>query len=120
MEVAQIFLLLVIGLAAGALSGFLGIGGAVFMIPALVYTFKMTQHMAQGTALGAMLLPVGLLAAIKYYQAGNLNVGYASLIAVGFLIGGFFGAALAMPIPDELLRKIFGVFLLIVSLKLIF
>jgi uncharacterized membrane protein YfcA len=115
----QIFLLLVIGLLAGALGGLLGIGGAVLMIPALMYIFKMSQHMAQGTALGAMLLPVGLLAAIKYYQAGNLNVGFAALIAVGFLIGGFFGASLAMPIPDEILRKIFGAFLLLVALQMI-
>lgn len=75
--------------------------------------------MAQGTALGAMLLPVGLLAAVKYYQAGNLNVYFAALIAVGFLVGGFFGATIAMPIPDDVLRKIFGIFLLLVALQMI-
>ena len=90
------------------------------MIPALIYLFKMSQHLAQGTALGAMLLPVGILAAIKYYQAGNLNVYFAILIAAGFLVGGYFGAALAMPIPDVLLRKLFGGFLLLISLQMIF
>ena len=116
----QVLVLLLLGLLTGTLSGLLGVGGAVIMIPVLIYIFKMSQHMAQGTALGAMLLPVGLLAAIKYYQAGDLNIYFAALIAIGFLFGGLIGATIAMPIPDEVLRRIFGVFLLLVSLKLIF
>ena len=111
--------LLALGLVTGLISGLLGVGGAVIMIPALIYLYKMSQHLAQGTALGAMLLPVGLLAAVKYWQAGNLNINYAALIALGFLIGGYFGAALAMPIPDEVLRKVFGGFLLVLALQMI-
>ena len=111
--------LLALGLVTGLISGLLGVGGAVIMIPALIYLYKMSQHLAQGTALGAMLLPVGLLAAVKYWQAGNLNINYAALIALGFLICGYFGAALAMPIPDEVLRKVFGGFLLVLALQMI-
>ena len=76
--------------------------------------------MAQGTAIGALLLPVGMLAAVKYWQAGNLDVKFAAIIAVGFLVGGYFGAAIAMPLSEDLLRKIFGAFLLIIALKMIF
>ena len=113
-------LLILIGLAAGTMSGLLGIGGAIIIVPALVYLFKLTQHMAQGTAIGALLLPVGMLAAVKYWQAGNLDVKFAAIIAVGFLVGGYFGAAIAMPLSEDLLRKIFGAFLLIIALKMIF
>jgi hypothetical protein len=116
----EIINLLVIGLAAGILSGLLGVGGATIIIPALIYIFNVSQHMAQGTALGAMLLPVGLLAAIKYWQAGNVNVKFAALIAVGFFVGGLIGATLVQPIPDIYLRKFFGIFFLIISIRMIF
>ena len=112
--------LLTIGLIAGILSGLLGVGGATIMIPALIYLFKVTQHMSQGTALGAMVLPVGLLAAIKYWQAGNLNMKFALFLAIGFLIGGYFGALFVQPIPDAILRKIFGIYLLLIAIQFIF
>jgi len=116
----EIILLLSIGLAAGALSGLLGVGGATIMIPALLIIYKMSQHMAQGTSLAALLLPVGLLAVIKYWQAGNVNIKFAAFIAIGFLIGGYFGALYAQPLADDTLRKLFGVYLLIISLRMIF
>ena len=112
-------ILLVIGLVAGTLSGFLGVGGATIMIPALVYIFKMSQHMAQGTALGAMLLPVGLLAALKYHQAGNLNIKFAAIIAIAFLVGGLIGATFVQPMPEAVLRKIFALFLLLIALQML-
>ena len=102
------------------LSGFLGVGGATILIPALLILFKMTQHMAQGTSIAALLLPVGLLAAMKYYQTGNINIKFALLLAVGFLIGGYFGAVFAQPVPDDWLRKVFGVYLLLIALQMIF
>jgi len=114
------FGLILIGLTAGILSGLLGIGGATIIIPALVYLYSCTQHLAQGTAIGALLLPVGLLAAIKYWQTGNLNIPLAALIAVGFLLGAYLGAVFAQPIPDLVLRKIFGFFLLVIALQYIF
>lgn len=116
----EIFSLILIGIIAGTLSGLLGVGGATILIPALLIIFKMTQHMAQGTSLIAMLLPVGLLAAIKYAQAGNANIKFGLIIAVGFLIGGWIGASFAQPVPDDILRKIFGVYLLIIAIQMIF
>jgi hypothetical protein len=116
----EIVILLIIGLVAGTLSGFLGVGGATILIPALVIIYKMTQHMAQGTSLAALLLPVGLLATIKYWQAGNVNIKFAALMAVGFIVGGYLGATLAQPVPDELLKKVFGVYLLVIAIQMIF
>ena len=112
--------LLIIGLVAGTLSGFLGIGGATILVPALLVIYKMTQHMAQGTSIAALLLPVGLLAAIKYWQTGNVDIKFAVLIAAGFLIGGYIGASFAQPVPDALLKKLFGAYLLIIALQMIF
>lgn len=76
--------------------------------------------MAQGISLAAMLLPVGILAAIKYYQAGNVDIRFAALLAVGFLVGGLIGAMFAQPASDELLRKVFGIFLLIIAVEMLF
>ena len=111
---------MLIGLVAGTLSGLLGVGGATILIPALIIIYKMSQHLAQGTSLAALLLPVGLLATIKYWQAGNVNIKFAVFMAVGFLIGGYIGAVLAQPVPDVVLRKIFGAYLLIIALQMIF
>ena len=117
---SEVISLVFIGLLAGTLSGLLGIGGATILIPALLLIYKMTQHMAQGTSIAALLLPVGLLAAIKYHQAGNVNIKFAVLLAVGFLVGGYIGAVIAQPIPDDILRKIFGAYLLIIAVQMIF
>ncbi|MFA5779756.1 MAG: TSUP family transporter [Elusimicrobiota bacterium] len=111
---------LIVGLAAGIMGGLFGLGGGTILIPALVYFFKMTQHQAQGTSLAAMIPPIGLLAAVKYYQAGHVNIKIAALVAVGFFIGGFFGGALAQPVSDPVLKKIFGVFIVIVGLNMFF
>jgi len=108
-----------VGLAAGVLSGFLGIGGATIIIPALIMIFKMSQHLAQGTSLAALLLPVGILAVLKYYQVGQVNVKFALLIAGGFLIGGLFGSIWAQPIAPELLRRLFAAYLIIIALQLL-
>lgn len=108
-----------IGIFAGVFSGFFGIGGAVILVPALVYVFKFSQHFAQGTALAALLLPVGILAVIKYYQAGNVNIKTAVFISLGFFVGGFIGASIAHLVPQLLLRRMFGVLLLCVSIYML-
>ena len=109
-----------LGVVTGILGGLFGIGGATVVVPALVLLFGFTQHEAQGTILAAMIPPIGLLAAIKYYQAGNVKVGVAALIALGFLVGGYGGAWIVQYIPDPILKKLFGIFLLAVSIRMIF
>lgn len=117
---ANIIFYLLLGLVAGSLSGLIGIGGATVIIPALVLLFGLTQHMAQGTTLALMVPPIGLLAAWVYYKNGNVNLKIAAFVCIGFFIGGLVGAKLAAGIPENILRKMFGVFLLIVSLRMIF
>ena len=115
----SILLYLALGLIAGIAGGFFGIGGGTIIIPALVYLAGFTQHQAQGTTLALMVPPIGLLAAIKYYQAGNVDIKIAGLICLGFFIGGLLGANLVMPIPDDMLKKIFGIYLIIIAIKMI-
>lgn len=109
-----------VGLAAGIFSGFLGLGGGAIIIPALVMLFGFSQHLAQGTTLAMMVPPIGLLAALSYYRAGNVNVKVAALMCLGFFIGGLIGAQFVHKIPDYLLKRIFGVFFMLISLKMIF
>ena len=120
MDTITIVTLLAIGMIAGAFGGLFGVGGAVIMIPAMVYILGVDQHMAQGTSLAVMLPPVGLFAAYNYYKAGEVNVWYAAIIAVAFLIGGFFGSKVALLLPEYLMKKIFAVFLILLALKILF
>jgi len=113
-------LYLILGLVAGTLSGMFGIGGGTILIPGLVFLAGLSQHAAQGTTLAIMLLPIGLLAVIKYYQAGHVNFYITAFICVGFLIGGLIGANIAVGIPNLVLRKAFGIFLMVVALYTIF
>ncbi|HTY07630.1 MAG TPA: sulfite exporter TauE/SafE family protein [Candidatus Edwardsbacteria bacterium] len=108
-----------LGLTAGVLSGLLGIGGAILIIPVLVYAFKFTQHQAQGTSLATLLLPIGLLAAWRYYAAGHVNVKAAMVMAAAFFIGGLFGAQLAEKMSAIWLQRIFGLLLLAVAGRMI-
>jgi len=110
----------VLGLLAGVVSGLFGVGGAVVIIPGLVFITKMPQHTAHGTSLAALLLPVGLLGVMQYAKRQQVDWGYAAVVAVGLLIGAYFGARLAGSVPDDTLRKAFGGFLLIVAAKLLF
>jgi hypothetical protein len=96
-----------------------GIGGGSILIPALVFLFGLTQHQAQGTSLAVMVPPIGILAALRYYQAGNVKLGMAGFICVGFLVGGLIGAQLIQNVPDALLKKLFGIFLLFISARMI-
>ena len=114
-----VLICLTIGLGAGMLSGILGIGGAVVIIPCLIYFLKFPQHLAQGTTLALMIPPIGLLAAWIYYKAGYVDLKVAGLICLGFFLGGFLGAKIAIPIPNYILKRIFGISLLLISLKMI-
>ena len=117
MKQAIIFIL--IGSAAGVLSGLIGIGGGILIIPILVFLLGFSQHLAEGTTLAAMVPPIGILAAYVYYQNGNVDIKAAGLIALGFLAGGFFGAKIAHQISSESLQKIFGVVLILMGIKML-
>lgn len=113
-------LYIILGLIAGVLSGMLGIGGGIILVPALVFILGLTQHQAQGTTLALMVPPIGLLAALRYYQSGNVKLGMAGFICIGFFVGGLLGANLVQDLSEPLLRKGFAVFLLFVSLRMLF
>ena len=113
-------LYIMLGVLAGVLSGMFGIGGGVILVPALVFLFGLTQHQAQGTTLAIMIPPIGLLAAIRYYQSGNVKLAMAGFICAGFFIGGLLGASLIQNISEPLLKRMFGFFLLVISIKMIF
>ena len=113
-------LYVLLGLVVGVISGIVGIGGGILIIPALVYFFHMSQHRAQGTSLGALLAPIGALAFWAYYKAGNADVKAALLIGLGFLIGGYFGGVWAQHLSENLLRRLFGALVVIVGIRLLF
>jgi uncharacterized membrane protein YfcA len=120
MSVSTIIILLVIGTITGVMAGMLGIGGGLVVIPALVMILGMSQQTAQGTSLAMMLPPIGILAAYNYYKEGHVDVKFAILLALTFIIGSYFGSKLAVRLPQELLKKIFGIFLLLVAIKMLF
>jgi uncharacterized protein len=111
---------LLLGLVAGVFSGLIGLGGGIIIVPALVFFFGMTQHQAQGTTLALLVPPIGLLAALVYYQQGYVNLKAAGIICAGFVIGGFLGARFAIGLSDDVLQKVFGVALLGIGIKMIF
>jgi len=120
MNTTTIILLIIIGLAAGFLSGLVGIGGGIIIVPALVLLLGFTQKQAQGTSLGIMLLPIGFLAVIQYYKQGYLNVNYVLIVASAFVVGGFLGSKLALSLSDEKMKKVFAIILFLISLKMLF
>jgi len=119
MATSMVLILIVIGIITGVMAGMLGIGGAIIMIPALVYFLGTSQQMAQGTSLAVMLPPIGILAAYNYYKAGQVNIKFAIILAICFLAGSYFGSKMALNIPQPVLKKIFGVLLLLVAAKML-
>ena len=115
----NIFIIVIIGLAGGIASGLLGIGGAVVMIPALIFIAGYNQITAQGTTLLAMIPPIGIFAALEYYKAGHAEIKTAAIIAAGFIIGAWLGSRLALNINPQILKKVFGFLLLYISIKMI-
>jgi len=120
MTIQTILLLILIGLFAGMMSGFIGIGGGVVMVPALVYLMGLSQHEAQGTSLILMLPPIGILAVMNYYKAGQLNIWYGVIIAFAFVIGGYFGSKIALKMSPSKVKLIFGVLMLYIAIKMIY
>jgi len=120
MSVSTLLIVIVIGIITGVMAGMLGIGGAIIMIPALVFFLGFSQQMAQGTSLAVMLPPIGILATYNYWKAGQVDLKVALILAVMFLVGSYFGSKLAITIPQPTLKKIFGVLLLLVAARMLF
>lgn len=112
--------LLLLGLVAGVFSGIVGIGGGIILVPALVYIFGLSQHQAQGTSLGMLMLPVGILAVMQYYKQGFVDYKLVAFIAIGFVAGGYLGGKLAISIPETLIKRIFALFMIAVAVKMLF
>jgi hypothetical protein len=115
----SIVLYILLGLLTGVFSGMFGLGGGVIIIPALVFLFGLSQHQAQGTTLALMVPPIGLLAAWQYYKQGYVDLKIAAFVCLGFFFGGLLGAKLVVGLPEPLLRRFFGVTLLMISIKMI-
>ncbi|OGX30221.1 MAG: permease [Omnitrophica WOR_2 bacterium RIFCSPHIGHO2_01_FULL_48_9] len=112
-------ILVLVGLIGGIFSGVFGIGGGTIMVPALVYFLGLTQHQAQGTTLAVLLMPVGLLGVLRYYQAGNVKIQMALLIGLGFIFGAFLGAHFVHGLSESTLKRVFGIFLVLVGMKMV-
>ena len=120
MSIFQISILLIIGIFAGFLSGMVGIGGGIVIVPMLVYFLGFDQHTAQGTTLFMFLFPIGILGVMNYYQKGNIEMKTAAIICTTFIIGSYFGSKLALNIDKTTITKVFGFIFLLISLKMIF
>lgn len=115
----EILILLAIGLIAGILSGFVGVGGGIIIVPALIYFLQFTQLLAQGTSLAVLFLPVGILGIMNYYKAGNIDVRSALVIAAAFVFGSYFGSKYALKLPDFKIKFFFSLLLLYVAIKML-
>jgi uncharacterized protein len=120
MNLITIILLLVIGLAAGVLGGVVGVGGGIIVVPALVLLLGYSQHSAQGTTLAMLVPPIGLLAAMQYYERGFIDIKAAAILAAAFIIGGYWGGKLAVHLSDNVVKRFFAVFMMIIAVKLLF
>ncbi len=119
MTISELLLLLVTGILAGLVSGTLGVGGAIIIIPMLTFFLGLNQYQAQGTSLGVMTLPVFVISAFNYYKSGYVNVKFVLIIVIAFIIGSYFSSKFAVQIPEKILKKIFGIFLALMSIKML-
>lgn len=114
-----ILLISIIGLLAGILSGLVGVGGGIIIVPALVFFLGFSQYQAQGTSLGLLLLPVGIFAVINYYNKGYIDVKVVAVMSIAFIIGGYFGSKLSLILSQDALRKIFAIVLFYTAFKML-
>ena len=120
MTVQTILILVLTGIVAGVLGGLVGVGGGIIIVPALVYFLSFSQKSAQGTSLGLLLLPVGILGVLQYYKQGHVDPKVVAILAIGFLAGSYFGSKIALSLPQETVKKIFAIILLLISFKMLF
>lgn len=119
MTVQLIVMLSIIGLLAGILSGLVGVGGGIIVVPALVFFLGFTQKEAQGTSLGLLLLPIGILAVLNYYNKGLIDIKVVGIMAFGFLLGGYLGSKIALAISEAALKRTFAVVLFYTAFKML-
>ncbi len=120
MTIQTILILVIVGIAAGMLGGLVGVGGGIIIVPSLVYFLSFSQKSAQGTSLGLLLLPVGILGVLQYYKQGHVDFKIVAIIAIGFLFGSYFGSKIALSLPQETVKKIFAILLLVIGFKMLF
>jgi uncharacterized protein len=125
MDTQTILIIIATGLVAGVLGGAIGIGGGIIIVPALVYFLGYSQHTAQGTSLGLIMLPVGILGFLQYYKSGTatgetISFAVIGILAIGFVLGSYLGSRFALSLPQDALKKFFAVFLIILSIKMLF
>lgn len=118
MTAQVVLLLIIIGFAAGILSGLVGVGGGIIVVPALVFFLGFTQQQAQGTSLGLLLLPVGILAVLNYYNKGQIDLRVVAIMTVTFVIGGWFGSKWALALPEKTVKRIFAIVLFYAAIKM--
>jgi uncharacterized membrane protein YfcA len=115
-----IIVLLIVGLAAGILGGLVGVGGGIIIVPSLIYFLGFSQKQAQGTSLGILLLPVGILGVLQFYKAGYVDMRTVWLVSLGFLAGSYFGSKIALSLSQETVKKIFAILMIVIALKMLF
>lgn len=120
MDMQFILIVVLIGIAAGTLSGLVGVGGGLIIVPGLIYFLGFSQHSAQGTSLGLILLPVGILGVLQYYKQGNVDIKVVWLLAVGFLLGSYFGSKVALNLSQDTVKKIFASLMILIAFKMLF
>lgn len=120
MSVANLIVLIIVGILSGLLSGMFGVGGAIIVIPALVFILGLSQHEAQGTSLAFMLPPVGILATWNYWKEGHVNWKIALILSLTFIVGAYVGSLFSVNISDRMLRRIFAVLLVFIAVKMFF
>ncbi len=112
--------LILLGLLAGYLSGLVGIGGGIVMVPVLVLLFGFTQHKAQGTTLALLMVPVGFFGVMNYYKTDNVDIKTALLLCCGFVLGSYLGSKTAISLSQDMIRKVFAVLMFVVAVKMFF
>lgn len=120
MSLQVIIILFLVGLAAGILGGLVGVGGGIIIVPSLIYFLGFSQKEAQGTSLGILLLPIGILGVLQFYKAGYVDMRTVWLVSFGFLVGSYFGSKIALSFPQETVKRIFAILMILIALKMLF
>ena len=120
MDLQTLIILILIGILAGILGGMVGVGGGIIIVPALVFFLGFSQKMAQGTSLGILLLPIGLLGVLQFYKAGYIDMKVVFIISAGFFAGSYFGSKLALSLSQDMVKKVFAILLILVAIKMLF